>query len=288
MTVTGNYSTSWQPGVNQWTVTPSWGDPDRPYLYGGFSPEFSSCTDLVVPKTGLIWDVNRYYRDLGIEAPYWLDRPGIRRAFREGARGARETFCFKQLMNPTVRAKYDAAPWGTKLMDPFEWQRMKDKALAEMMRRRMDTEDVDLIKAVFSALGVPVSAPDEEETQDILDNHGDGSDDAPEPIQTPGLYAFGYYLWRTSDREQDREVLAAWQPLIVRAMSDLGVKMRISLGLMGRTPFQWSIGNVGSRTVAYLNRETEPNPDVAVKIATSFASPKLQLTSRNQPKGTRP
>lgn len=267
-----------------WNISmPTWRDPEQPYLYGGGSPEFSSCTDLVVPKAGLIWDVNRYYRDLGIKAPYWLDRVEIRRAFREGARGARETFCFKQLMNREVREKYDAAPWGCKFMDEFEWQRMKDKALAEMLKRGMDVEDKDLIKTVFAALGVPVT----DETQDILDNPAEAGDDVPEPLPAPGLYAFAYYLWKTSDHPQDQEVLAIWQPLIVRALSDLGVRMRVSLGLMGRTPHQWSIGTVGRRTVAYLNRAAEPDPAVAAKIAAALADQRnIQVTLetlRNNP-----
>lgn len=253
-----------------------WGqrDPDAPYLHGGTDPEFSSCTDLALRRTVLIWDVNRYYRDLGIEAPFLPSRPEIRRAFREGARGPRETFCFKQLMNSDTRKRYDAAPWGSKFMDEFVWQEQKERVLAEMLKRRMDVEDKDLVKRVFTTLGIPVETPDTPEngkTTDILDNDSKEDKDTDEPSKAPAIYAFAYYLWKTTERQQDRTLLALWQPLVIRALSDLGVTMRVSLGLMGRTPHEWSTGTVGRRTVAYLNRSTEPSGEVAAKVAAALA-----------------
>lgn len=250
-----------------------WHDPERPYLCGEGPPEFSCCTDLALRTSVLIWDVNRYYRDLGIEAPYTPTRPQIRRAYRMGAMGPRETFCFKQLMDVETRRRYDSAPWGTRFMDEFVWQEQKDKVLAEMVKRRMDPDDEDLVRRVFTALGVPIQSPDTPKTvdsQDILDNDSKSGKDDSEPNKTPA-YPFAYYLWRTTVHRQDREILARWQPLIIRALSDLGVRMGLSLGLMGRTPHEWSTGTVGRRTVAYLNRDTEPGEEVAAKVAAHLA-----------------
>lgn len=249
-------------------------DPDAPRLIGGTQPEFSSCTDLALRQPVLIWDVNRYYRDLGVEAPFRPTRPEIRRAYRLGAMGPRETFCFKQLMNGGTRLRYDSAPWGSKFMDEFVWQEQKEKVLAEMVKRRMDPEDDALVRRVFTALGVPVESPDTPETADspdILDNDSKDDKDGGIPSEAPAIYAFAYYLWKTTERPQDRTLLARWQPLVIRALSDLGVTMGVSLGLMGRTPHEWSIGTVGRRTVAYFNRDTEPGEGAAAKVAAALA-----------------
>ncbi len=274
--MTGTWSNGTTSTLNfSWSaMSPVWADPDAPRLYGQGTPEFSSCTDLAVTRAVLIWDVNRYYRDLGLAAPYWCDRTEIRRAFRSGPRGPRETFCFKQLMNPETRKTYDRAPWGTKMMDPFVWQEQKDKILAEMLKRNMDTEDQGTVKRVFEAMGIKVDGPDdtpEGGSPEILDNEPVGGEDDPAPTEAPAIYAFAYYLWKTSAHSLDRELLAEWQPLIIRALSDLGVTMGVSLGLMGRTPHQWSTGIVGRRAVAYLNRDSEPNEEVAAKVAMALA-----------------
>ena len=247
-----------------------WFDPSEPYLRGGRQPEFSTCTALALREAALVWDVNRYYRDLGIGAPYKPTRPEIRRAFRQGPRGPRETFCLRQLMDRETRDRYDFAPWGTRFMDEYVWAEQKEKVLAEMVRRRMDTEDQDLVRSVFRALGVPVQDVDTPESTDILDNDSKVDKDG-DSSKAPASYAYGYYLWKATDHPRDREVLARWQPLVIRSLSDLGVTMVVSLGLMGRTPHEWSIGRVGYREVAYFNRETEPSAEVAAKVATALA-----------------
>jgi hypothetical protein len=218
-----------------------------------------------------VWDGNRYYRDLGIPFPYKPTRAEIRRAFRTGEHSARRVFCFKQLMNRDLRPEYDAMPLGVVFMDEFEWQRIKRRTMSEMAKRGMDTEDNDLVKKVFEALGVPVEDDTPEKSPEILDSAEEDVQDQDQPVRLPP-FPYAYYVWKTRPVDStDREVLALWQPLLIRALSDLGVRMRVSLGLMGkRLPHEWSTGQVGYRNVAYFNRETEPSPEVAAKVAAAL------------------
>ena len=269
----GNFSSS---------TTVSWGfqayDPEAPRLVGGAMPEFSTCTDLVAVADGLVWDVNRYYRDLGIEWPYKPTRAEVRRAFREGEATERRTFCVTKLLDREVRPVYDRAPFGTTYMDEIEWAKAKARMLAEMRKRQMDVDDEALVKRVFEAVGIKVER-DTPDSQEILDNDSKPDQDEGEPAGLPP-FPYAYYVWKTAPHDgADRDLLALWQPLIVRALSDLGVRMRISLGVMGfNQPHDWSVGQVGARKVAYVNRRVEPSSAVAATVAQAMIDQFLRTT----------
>jgi hypothetical protein len=249
----------------------SWGygvDPNAPRLVGGVVPEFSCCTDLMRLDDVPIWDANRYYRDLGIGWPYKPTRPEIRRAYRQGEANARRTFVVKQLLDRNVRPLYDRTPLGSEYVDVYVWAKIKERAMAAMRQRGVDTEDVAAAQDFMEKMGVKTEVDDDTpDSQDVLDNDSKPDNVQPEPLRLPP-FPYAYYVWKTQPTSQDRDVLADWQRLLIRALSDLGVRMRVSLGLMGHnSPHEWSTGVVGRRQVAYFNRITTPSAEVAAKAA---------------------
>src|SRR5438067_12657373 len=69
----------------------------------------------------LIWDVNGYYRALGVQWPFKDGRKDLRVAYHE--RGGPDdeylTYVFKQLLQPKVRSDYDKSPLGSRFRDKY-------------------------------------------------------------------------------------------------------------------------------------------------------------------------
>lgn len=252
-------------------------DPNMPFLVGieAGHVEFTTCTDLVpVGDAWPCWDVNGYYRALGIGWPFTHASLGdIRKAYLalDGPNDSRLTYIFKQLLNKATKTNYDRWPLGREFPDEYVWQAQKRRVLDEMARRGLDAEDIAGAKDIFADMGVNVEEGDTPEPTDILDNDSKTDKDEESTSKTPAFH-YAYYLWRTQQSLSDREILAAWQPLLIRALSEAGVRMKISLGLMRRGLHEWSTGVMGRRNVVFFARGIEPSAEVAAKAAEFIAA----------------
>lgn len=255
---------------------------DDPTLQDPHLPaECSSSTALSV-LPAVIWDVNGYYRDLGVLPS--ATRKDLRLAYfeRDGQSSVRLTYVIKQLLNKATRFEYDCTPLGEVFLDDYvraEIDRQIRERAAERARRaaeegaRVDFTDLSSFEAdVRSEMGFDVRSEEDETHSDtpvetVDDTRSVGQD---EPVPAKFLYA--YYLWAMKpssgpDVEHSRLVrLGEWQRQLVRAFSREGLTMRFSVGLH-RKPNRWVQGRIGYRTVFFLNDFEDPSEELATEVA---------------------
>lgn len=248
---------------------------DDPVLMGSGPPECSSCTALSV-LPGVIWDVNGYYRELGVGVR--ATRKDLRLAYqaKDGQSSARLTYIFHQLLDPAVRLAYDCQPLGELFMDKY---------VKELLNRKMKTRKSDRMSNLAD-LGVNLNMIDEEaierdiwsemgvETEPILPP----GDTPPETVDAeppegeddlrPAKFEWSYYLWSTRLVEDPSSLgrLTEWQRLLVNALSREGVNLKFAVGFHGK-PHPWLQAQIGYRTVFLLNVLKEPTERMAADIA---------------------
>lgn len=250
--------------------------PPSPVLAGEGPPAFSTSQALsVVPA--VIWDVNGYYRSIG--ADHRATRAELRKAYHAcgGPNDAWKTYCFKQLLNPEVRYRYDRQALGDQFLDDYVIEMLVAKAkakaaakLAEMAKRGYELDGAlsdDLIRQMvdrfMSERGLKVSFGDEPEKPmesplEVVDKHPWSDEDEQD-------FWFSYYQWRTHCADTRR--LRQWQELLVRAFSERGVVLDLSVGFLGRMEHPWTLAVVGYRTVVFLNADEQPTSDLAQAAA---------------------
>lgn len=253
---------------NMWDNVPT-PDPinDDPMLQGSGPLEATTSRELsVVPA--FIYDVNGYYRTLGID-PNAIPKPtraNLRRAFYElQPRGPEDewiTFCFQQLFNPVVRAKYDMSPFGSTFFDRFEADKAYKKAKAEALKKMQERGDDLLDDDILSA-----------EMKEIYDNMGmgvDGDEDEDQDAPSPA-FGYAYYLWRTRLKRDDQVlVLGEWQSLLVSAFAEREVHIKFAVGFHGRMAQSWLLARAGLREVFFLHHLETPTQELAQALVAAW------------------
>lgn len=222
---------------------------------GGRGP-FGWSTSRVLARRSSVfcWDVNGYYRDLGIPAPY-VDATisDIRRAFlaRDGQNDARLMMIFVTFLDPQTKARYDAMPLGSRFMDGPELLAQKLRDLAA--RQRGEIADHDWVTEPV----VPLDSQDEQ-----------GQDESsPAKESTPEPYPFTVLLRGTST--YNPLVLEQWQGLLIDAVQRYGGPSQIGLGVMENQGTSWVIGDVHDATAVLLDRYLRPTQTEAERIVLS-------------------
>jgi hypothetical protein len=247
---------------------------DRPLHMGG-DPVCSSSKVLDTTGTQVCWDVNGYYRELGV---HWrASKAEMKRAYWEadGPNDARLTYVFKQLLNKETRAEYDAMPLGSVFLDEYIGEWLKQRAIREAARRTgvggyVSPEDIlaewgfDLhTSETADLIGSGASETDPPEDLDLQALRE--QDDASQ-VEYQGRWPYGFYLWHSLCVETDR--LGLWQTLLVDALAEQGAVVRFAVGYFGRGPSPYTIGLVGGGVyVVYLNDSVTPDPEVAGRAA---------------------
>jgi hypothetical protein len=276
---------NWSSTVPTWTGTTSTGyvqptivNQDSPMLSHRGPVEFTTCTDLVVLPE-VIWDVNFYYRDLGVDPR--ATRQELKRAYLDGdgPSSGRKTYCLKQLLDPRIRYAYDRAPLGVRLIDDYVFAEAKRQAINEVARRRRvrpDQDDAEVLEEM-QRRGIPRQAIStqaeylDDTPEAVVDDGPDGVQDeasAREPeVVAPRVYPwqYAYYLWRSNCRDTER--LREWQELLVTAFKTKGVTLRLAVGFHGRTPHPWFTYVVGYRLVVFLHESETPTAEAARAVA---------------------
>lgn len=246
----------------------------EPYIAGRGPAECSSCTELsVVPA--YIHDVNGYYRDLGV--PTDATRKQMRLAYfeRDGQSSDRLTYVMKQLLNPQIRAEYDALQLGQIYIDKYVEAELMRRARAEhdrRMRARMEAGLVvnegvekESMMDIFRRMGAPISFDDQtgdDTPGDVVDGSVITKDDDLHPAKEPFSYSF--YLWRTRlSGSQQLDVLATWQEHLVGAFSRRGVRQKFAVGLHGGMAHPYVPARVGYREVFFLHHLESPTTALA-------------------------
>lgn len=230
-------------------------DEEHPVLRGWGAIECSPCTQLV-PMPQVIWDVNGYYRELGFSFPYrGITRKSLRLAYqeRQGQDSVRLTFVFQQLLNPEVRRDYDCTSLGEPFFDLYLQDWFKRKAVEEAVRRVQKGRPTEA-EEVLQEWGLHLESED---------------DELSEPPPTVDSWRWAYYQWRT--RFDDLQRLAAWQALLISALSAVGVNRHFSVGFFGKHPHRWVPVEIDNRLVLLINENEEPSLELAVMAAITVA-----------------
>lgn len=210
------------------------------YIYlAAVGPCEMSTDTAMVPMTALsIWDVNGYYRSIGIAWPYRPTRKQMRESYRDtgGSNDAYATYAFKRLLDPEFRRRYDRR----KLGDPMD----DDYRIADAMEMLSD------VAAKLSKNGRPVTyhellgedlvermakaAEDERRDLDAKREEREAGQDFERPeAEAPFIWPYAYFLW--DSRKYDDVTLSDWQRMLHQSCIREGLSLRIAVGYLGPT-----------------------------------------------------
>lgn len=218
--------------------------------------EFTSCVGME-PWPTVVWDVNGYYRDLGVT--HRATRKDLRDAYirLEGHKSKRLTYVLGQLLNPSIRAAYDATQPGSVFFDRY---------IAEYVQEQMFKDQVEDFGRILTF--------DERIEQDLmqvdLTQYMDKPYDPHHPIDNAiagehdrsKRWRWGYYLWDTDDYDTER--LREWQGLLIEALARREAVLKLSVGLVGGSMDEpMRVEAVGYRVVVFLGEAEQPLPQWA-------------------------
>jgi hypothetical protein len=213
----------------------------------------------LLPIYRIIWDTNCYYRDLGVSV--YANKREIREAYQalDGQRSERLTYVMHQLLDPIIRARYDATPFGAFMRDEYvNWvERVADA-------RRISLK---LAKATYWEREEILLEAEFEQRQEAEEIERQVLDSQRQRAQTVGRQPWGYsyYLWRTS--RADLDDLERWQELLVRACSCHRVVVELAVGFVGSSPEPIDISWRDGHLVALLRDDQVPTEALAERVA---------------------
>lgn len=246
----------------------------RPRLVGDGPAECSSCTELsVLPY--IVWDVNRYYAELGVFP--WATRRELREAYqaKRGQDNARLTYVIKQLLDPVVRREYDSMPYGSVYMDRYVQEALKRQMLDTKSDRMqalhdlgVDLDSVDgeaIERDIYAEMGLMVEP--EDTPLEMVDSGASEAQDGPRPAD-PFLYA--YYLYKVAFPGRETvSRLSEWQRFLVSALAREGINITFAVGLHG-DPHPCVYAEVGYRKVFFLSDRQVPTEELAARAAGQY------------------
>lgn len=254
---------------------PAWADPEMPYRWG-FGPTSCSTSMELERVPTVIWDTNRYYRDLGFSFPFRPTKRQLREAYTEcnGSDSVRKTYCFKQLLNPVTRAEYDRVPFGDMYLDDYLQAYFKRLAVHRAAQRRQNGEEVSA-KDVLEEWGLTHEPEDDEPDPEPTTEEEPSDDGEPLEWDLPEIpsWEWAYYLWRSDCTDVYR--LAEWQHLLIRAFASYHSRMTVAVGFMGGQPETWLPVKIGRNFVAFLNEDVEPSESLALDVVRHALDNKL-------------
>jgi hypothetical protein len=227
------------------------------------------------------WDVNGYYRALGVSPN--ATRRELREAYQAlgGQSSAYLTEVFKFLLNDEQRAEYDAAPLGQVFLDHMAQRDLKERARREARLRSALTGRKVTSNAVLDEWGYQVF--DDEES----DMSGDNGPSVPRPREGVDSVSptgqdrsrkakrdqmeYSYYAWNTSRFVQDEDLLSRWQVQLSIAASRLGSAPKLSFGITSVSDGPFILREVEHRPVVFFPEGSEPTEDVARQALEALA-----------------
>lgn len=224
----------------------------------GWGPDRWSTSTALVPVEPVCYDVNGYYRELGVD--WRASRKELREAYvaKNGQESPRLTYIFKQLLDPVVREAYDKTPQGEVFLDDYTEADLSRRAHEEAGKRALLGLE-DSVEDVLADWGYVVL--DREE----VDNVRAVRQDRPQRTRR-SEWNYSYYAWKTEDFVQDEARLQEWQKLLSKAAAQAGRSPDVSIGLTSLTllsDHRFIIETVGGKPVIFFSTEDEPAMEVA-------------------------
>jgi hypothetical protein len=190
----------------------------------GWGPDLaSSCTALAV-QPGVVWDVNGWYRLLGVAPDATVGQMRVAFLSRTDPLhpDSRMLYILGQLRKPDVRRRYDCMPLGSQFLeDRWVQDELSRLAAREAARRNAASHGGTVTSdAVLDELGYE-RGPGGDGREEAM---GD-AERAQEPL--PQEWA---YSWYRREAGRSEAVLAAWQEALVRVLSGRGITAHFAVG----------------------------------------------------------
>lgn len=164
----------------------------------GAGPLVFSTSTVIQPFPLVKWDVNGYYRDLGVSVEATKKEMVDAYTEAQGHEDARRTYVLKQLLNSVIRRKYDAVPLGSVFVDRY---------ILEGSARFLEAS--------------------EERAPEVLDSPPSSLDN--------GEASFSYYQLRTTCSERAR--LERLREGLVQHLGERGEAYRLAVGFHASVEF---------------------------------------------------
>lgn len=208
----------------------------------GTGPDTASSTRVLAPYPQIIWDVCRYYRNLGF---HWSEFRSI------GAKQVRERYltldprqeheelfyAAKQLLDPVIRRAYDAQPLGGLFLGDRDVRRMLERRAAleaarqtaANLRDGLDFEEPVRQADVLRGWGFDKEGVSAEEARERLASSALGA-----TLEASWERAWSWYVLVQPGQQAAAPappgLLEAWQQMVCAALSEAGVTVRFSVG----------------------------------------------------------
>lgn len=246
-----------------------WFDSDDPRRVGNGPRTCSTSQEVAQHGLPFAWDVNGWYRSIGVPFPYINATQGVlsRSYVASGGQNShRATYYLRRLLDRDVRPLYDAMPLGHQFLDDdFVQEALKAKAAAEAARRSKDGFYTKP-EAVMDEWGYKIEENDEtgvdNQVKKVLDRVAP-EEDSFEPIE----WVYAYWLWQTRKYIADAAPLEQWQGLLVSALAQRQQRVQIAVGRSGKSEHPYTVGKFDGVWVVFLHEDQDPTEDLAARAA---------------------
>lgn len=222
----------------------------------------------LVPR--VIWDVNGYYRLLGV--PTDATRKQIMQRYMEinGSDDARITYAAKVLLGKR-RDFYDSLALGTLYADPWVIASAQSRAASRDAQTvgigdEYDDDGVSEMDRLSKMEGKAVVI---DEQSDTLDEHSSDN----RLLGRFGTSPWRRYRWRTSKNSRDSK-LDDWRHAVALALWRRGIVMDFGVGIVGWTDDLVKVETVMNTPVAFLADHAQVTDEAANLAALRLAGSK--------------
>jgi hypothetical protein len=229
-----------------------------------YQPVVASTSRDLMRLTDLpVWDVNGYYRGIGITWPFRPSKREMRRSYQRvgGPNDEFATYAFKRLLDPVFREHYDQRPLGEPVDDKYRWLQVKRHAAAWAAAESLRTGRLHTERDFIG-----------QDLSEKIERVESGPKRAAAPEWDPDVdlgWHFGYYLW--GSRKRDERTLRLWQELLVEAMWNRRLRVHIAVGYVGHRPDHSVREHYDRHDIIFLHESQEPTRELAEMVAESFA-----------------
>lgn len=238
-----------------------------PIRFGAGATVVSSSKELE-PFPSVCWDVNGYYRELGVD--WKATKKELMEAYQstDGPNDARLTYVFRQLIQKEVREEYDRMPFGSVFMDDYVQAEILSSAKKEAARRTNlgQWSDSDEILNEWGFVFIPEDEELEEEPFEDLTNEAPsarivdvGGENEPE------LWPYSFFKLGTF--KHSREPLVEWQNLLLEELSGHSVKFAVGWSKAGSG---FKIHYHNGVVIFFLQEDSTPTKRIAEMAVKTF------------------
>lgn len=236
----------------------------------GDGPVTWSCSRTLAVRRPVIYDVNGYYRELGVR--HDATRRELREAYqaKDGQSSPRLTYVFRQLLDPVVREAYDRSPLGQPFMDDYVEDTVKRRAAREAQRRTHQTGEFTSAEQVLGDWGYVLL--DEDGDSEPLDTVASVRQDQVSQAN-PRAPRWGYasYAWQTTSYLRDEATLVAWQAALTRAAEARGISQpNLAIGTTAMSEVCIMLDEYDNQHVAFFPEGAEPSDEIAGEALDAF------------------